>query len=210
MLSLCSQTLSILVPCLVGLVQGLFALRCSRSQWYRNLIKAPFHPSGSVILFSFILMNGIMGYASVRVCSQYHWFSSTPTVSSTGNVRHEQLVKLSLISYLVQFSLNGIWPILFFICRKPTLALIQIISVDAAVVFSLKLFYYLDPVSGYLTIPHLIWTVWWTLLLYSVWLLNLNTSLSLHEEIIRKDGTNTSRNSFPKLCQENVTSYGVI
>ena len=194
MLSISAQVLCVLVPALMGLLQGIFALRSMKSTWYRNLIKAPFHPPGFVVFLSFMIINGAVGYASVRVCNQYDQIG----VSSEGSKRYEQLVKVSLVGYLIQFTMNGIWPILFFICKKPTLALIQIFIADTSTLYCTKLFYTLDKTAGYLALPHFIHVLYWTILLYTVWVLNRNTSLTLHENMLQ-----VSQEKVPKKVIKN-------
>ena len=210
MLPLYGQIIAISLPMVVGLVQGIFAWKSMKSKWCNNLIKAPFHPPAFIVFITFILMNGLMGYASVRLCNQFH----ASKVTSEATHRHDQQIKLSLIAYLVQFTMNGIWPMLFFIAKKPTLALIQIIILDASVLFCVKLFYFLDEISGYLIIPHMIWTFWWTILLYSIWLLNHNNSLTLHEQMLSQDKScrNNRRSQYQPLNGQRdhaVTTYGV-
>jgi hypothetical protein len=153
-------------------------------------------------------MNGVMGYASIRICEEY----LQSKVSSKATERHDQQIKLTLIAYLVQFTMTSLWPILFFIVRKPTLALVQIMIADAAVIFCMKLFYDVDETLRYLTLPHLLWTLWWTILLYSVWLLNRTSSLTLHEDILNQDiARRPNRHQYRPLTTKShtVKTYGV-
>lgn len=170
------EVVTVAVPIFVGLVLGIFIVRSINSSWYQGLLKPSFHPPDWLIPFSFTILNGLMGYAAVRVLLHHNT-----------KVHGSERTKLALISYLVQFFLTGLWPIMFFICKKTTLSLIQIMIVDAAVLFSVKLFFTVDRVAGFLAVPHLLWTIWWTILLYCIWLLNYHQGLTDHERMLSTD-----------------------
>lgn len=179
----------------VGLVYGWMIKKSISSEWYRNLKKPCFHPPGWIIPVAFAAVNALIGYASSLICaieeSSYHYWHDSNEESSASETRVElsHLHKLAIIAYLIQFALNGIWPIIFFITENITLALFQIIIVDAATIFCVRLFFESSHQAGLLSLPYLAWLAVWTGLIFSLWIMNGDSS-GAYEKLITK-GTMT-------------------
>lgn len=184
-----------LVPVVIGIVYGWMIKKSIMSQWYSNLKKPCFHPPGWLIPIAFAVVNALMGYASGLICgieeSSYHYWndSNEGTLETESRTKISHLHKLAIIAYLIQFALNGIWPIIFFITENIVLALIQIIIVDAATIFCSRLFYESSPLAGLLSLPYLMWLAVWTLIIFSLWIMN-GDSKGSYEKLLTK-GTMT-------------------
>lgn len=185
-----------LVPLTVGIVYGWMITRCINSRWYVNLKKPAFHPPAILIAVTFASVNALIGYASGLICaierSPYHLKHDAngqiaQTIGSSRGLSH--LHKLAIIAYLIQFFLNGIWPIILFATRNIPLTLFPLIIVDAATIFTCRLFYESSTLAGALSLPHLCWLILWTLIVFSLWILN-GTSNGSYEKLVSK-GTMT-------------------
>lgn len=74
--------------------------------------------------------------------------------------------------FLVQLILNGIWSIIFFGMKNPTLALIDIIALWVAITLTIKAFSKINKLAGKLLYPYLVWVSFATILNLSIVLLN--------------------------------------
>ena len=185
-----------LVPLTVGIFYGWMITKCINSRWYVNLKKPAFHPPAFFIGITFATVNALIGYASGLICaierSPYHFKHDAngeiaETIGSRQGLSH--LHKLAIIAYLIQFFLNGIWPIIFFATRNIPLTLFPLIIVDAATIFTCRLFYESSTLAGALSLPHLSWLILWTLIIFSLWILNGDSNGS-YEKLVTK-GTMT-------------------
>ena len=104
-------------------------------------------------------MYTLMGIASVLVLR-----------SGGGFFTHRNWV--SLLLYVVQLAMNGVWNPLFFLTQKIGLALIWIILIDIAVSLATVAFFTVNVTAGSLMVPYFAWCLFATLLNYSIWLLN--------------------------------------
>lgn len=74
--------------------------------------------------------------------------------------------------FWVQLILNAVWSIIFFGLRNPTLALVDIIVLWIAIVLTIKSFYKINKLSGYLLYPYIAWVSFAVLLNLFIVLLN--------------------------------------
>lgn len=81
-------------------------------------------------------------------------------------------VRLALAMFGVQLALNLIWSPLFFGLQNPLLALVDIIVMLAAIIWTIILFYKLSRPAAYLLIPYFLWVSFATYLNFSIWWLN--------------------------------------
>lgn len=78
--------------------------------------------------------------------------------------------------YLAQLALNIIWNPVFFLSERTDIGLALILTIDVMVALTTWKFFELDRTAGYLMIPYVAWSLFATLLSYSIWLLNLEDS----------------------------------
>jgi len=79
-------------------------------------------------------------------------------------------IPLSL--YMLQLALNAAWSWIFFGHHEIGLALIEIVILWLAILATLIGFWRLDPVSGYLMVPYLLWVSFASALNFAIWRLN--------------------------------------
>jgi benzodiazapine receptor len=79
---------------------------------------------------------------------------------------------LALGLYAVQLGLNAAWSWLFFGRNQLGWALVEILMLLAAILATLIAFWRVDPVSGYLLLPYLLWVAFASFLNFTLWRMN--------------------------------------
>ena len=79
---------------------------------------------------------------------------------------------LPLGLFVVQLGLNAAWSWIFFGRHQLGLALIEILALWGAILATLMAFWRLNPVSGILLVPYLLWVTFAAVLNLTLWRLN--------------------------------------
>ena len=82
------------------------------------------------------------------------------------------IVKIALILYLIQLTLNSLWTPIFFGARMPLLAFIEIVFLWVAVFLTILTFARISKTAAALLIPYILWTSFAVVLNFSIWYLN--------------------------------------
>lgn len=138
---------------------GAIATADSVSTWYTEINKPGFTPPGWVFPVVWPTLYFMMGLAS--------WFVWKERVKDDGS-----RVKKALIVYGIHLVLNTLWSFLFFGMQNPGAAFIEIIILLAMIAWTIKLFYDIRPLAGYLLIPYIIWVSYATVLTGTIWWIN--------------------------------------
>ena len=80
---------------------------------------------------------------------------------------------LPLSIFLLQLVLNAGWSWLFFGLHEPVFAFIEILGLWVAILVNIILFWRINPISGILLLPYLVWVTFATVLNYTLWRLNI-------------------------------------
>ena len=78
----------------------------------------------------------------------------------------------ALTIYALQLIVNFIWPILFFNLRVFLLSFLCLILLIILVLYMLKLFYDIKPISSYLQVPYICWLLFASYLNFMIYILN--------------------------------------
>ncbi len=145
----------------IGLCQlaGLVGVPFTGSEpggWYDQLDKAVFHPPQSVFGPVWIALYTVIGVAAWMV-----WRHRPSPARTT-----------ALVAFAVQLVLNAMWTPIFFGLERPTLALIEIVVMLAAVAFTIRAFAAVDRWAALLLVPYAGWIAFATLLNASIVALN--------------------------------------
>lgn len=149
-------TVSVLVPLLVGAVAG-WATAQGVRDWYPTLVKPPFNPPSWVFGPVWTLLYILMGVALFLVWSRK---GDSP------------LAGRAMAAWGIQLSLNFLWSFFFFWAQAPGWALLEILLLLGALVWTLILFFRVSRWAGWLMTPYLGWVTFAALLNASIWLLN--------------------------------------
>jgi tryptophan-rich sensory protein len=148
--------ISVTLPLLVGGLSGFATARGVR-EWYPSLSKPPFNPLSWVFGPVWTLLYVMMGVACY-LAWQKGW--------------DNEVVRIALVLFLVQLTLNGLWSILFFGMQSPGLASAEILVLWLFIAATIVCFWRVSPVAGILMLPYQAWVSFAAVLNASLWILN--------------------------------------
>lgn len=134
---------------------GSFFTSKSVSTWYSTIIKPSFNPPNYLFGPVWTLLFILMAIALYMV-----WVDKSK----------EKYVAMKWFS--VQLTLNVLWSALFFGLRAPLLALIEIIILEASIIWTTIKFWKINPNTSYLMLPYILWVGFATILNLAIVLLN--------------------------------------
>ena len=120
---------------------------------YEYLVQPKFAPPGYLFGIAWTILYLLMGIS-------YYLYKKNGEDNSVDKIYNDQLI------------LNLIWPIIFFNLKFRFIGTIEIIILDLVVIYMLYLFFKKYRTSFYLNIPYLLWLLFATYLIYSIYLLN--------------------------------------
>jgi benzodiazapine receptor len=82
------------------------------------------------------------------------------------------LKSVELWAWGIQLALNFAWSAIFFSLHQIGAALVEIILLDLAILYTTALFFRRDRIAAALMLPYLAWTVFATVLTHAFWQLN--------------------------------------
>jgi len=142
---------------LAGVIGSVFTAPAVRSAWYEGLIKPALNPPGWVFGPVWITLYALMGVAVFLVWK--HGLS-------------KREAKIALVAFGIQLFLNAVWSIIFFGMHNPGWALVDIMALWLAIVWTIAVFYKISRLSAYLLIPYIFWVSFASYLNYIIWTLN--------------------------------------
>jgi len=141
---------------LAGIIGSVFTISAIPN-WYAGLVKPALNPPAWVFGPAWTTLYALMGIAAFLI-----W--------RMGWERKE--VKMALGVFGIQLFLNAIWSIIFFGLQNPGWALVNIIFLWLAIVWTIAVFYKISKPATYLLVPYLLWVSFASYLNYSIWALN--------------------------------------
>lgn len=143
----------------VGLVAGLGGAVTGRGlPWYRGLRRPRYAPPDAVFGPAWAVL-----YASNAVAAWLVW---------RGDARRAEYDVPAMVSYGAQMALNLAWTVLFFGLRRPALALIEIVVLWVAIVWTIREFARKHRFAAALLLPYLAWVTYAAALNAGLWRLN--------------------------------------
>jgi tryptophan-rich sensory protein len=136
---------------------GLIELLFTPDEWALTLKMPGITPPGWIFTPLWAVLYFMMGAAAWLVWKQ-------------GGFRGN---RLPLAAFIVQLILNGLWTVIYFGAHNLTLALGEMIVLDAAVVVTLALFWKSSRRAAVLLVPYLGWLLFTTYLIFRIWQLNV-------------------------------------
>lgn len=125
--------------------------------WYAGLVKPALNPPSWIFGPVWTTLYVLMGIAAFLV-----WKS--------GWGRKE--VRTALGVFGLQLLLNASWSVVFFGLQSPGWALVNIVALWFAIVWTMVLFYTISRPATYLLVPYILWVSFATYLNYALWILN--------------------------------------
>lgn len=153
MIKLKSLIINLLIPLAVGSLSGFLTMNSMKI--YKDLNQPSFAPPSFLFPIVWTILYILMGISSYIV------YESNSILKSK-----------ALKVYVLQLSMNFIWPLLFFNGQMYLFSFVWLIAIWCLVLWMIILFYKVKPVSGYLQIPYLLWLTFAAYLNLSVYFLN--------------------------------------
>ncbi|KAK4296061.1 hypothetical protein Pmani_031418 [Petrolisthes manimaculis] len=155
--------IAVLLPNIGG-VLGAYFTRNSIPKWYNKQLRKPnWRPPNWTFGPVWTFLYCTMGYASYRVWTELGY------PSLLGSPFH---LPYPLNAFLLQLVMNWLWTPMFFGMKNITLALVEMVMLDAVVVLTMLRFFEVDSVAGLLFVPYVIWLSLATCLTISIWRAN--------------------------------------
>jgi len=148
--------LAIIIAQAAGIIGSLFTMS-EIAGWYSGLIKPEFNPPAWVFGPVWTTLYALMGVAAWLV-----WRQRERGVD----------VRKALAVFGVQLVLNALWSIIFFNLHSIEGALIEIVLLWLAIVYTMILFYRISKPAMWLLVPYILWVSFASYLTYALWRLN--------------------------------------
>lgn len=148
--------IAIIVSELAGIVGSFFTVSAIPT-WYAALEKPALNPPSWVFGPVWGILYLLMGVAAFLVWRK-------------GWGRKE--IKAALCVFGAQLFLNTIWSIIFFGLHNPGWALVNIIALWLAIIWTIIVFYKISKPAAYLLVPYILWVSFASYLNYAIWVLN--------------------------------------
>jgi translocator protein len=148
--------ISIAIPVLVGATAGFFTASGVES-WYQNINKPSWNPPSWIFGPVWTTLYVMMGIALFLV-----WKSEASDV----------LKKTAIAIFAVQLVLNFFWSFIFFSQHQPGWALVEIMVMWLAILFTIFAFANVSKTAAWLLVPYISWVSFATVLNYTIWQLN--------------------------------------
>ncbi len=155
-LSLASKILICSIGCLLlGSLSGI-ATGEAVNGWYSKIIKPSWNPPNWLFGPVWTLLYLMMGAAFALV-----WNEKT---------KHN---KKAMVVFVIQFTLNLFWSVLFFTLARMDLALVEILVLWVLILLCIFSFYQVNRTAAYLLLPYWFWVSFATVLNATLFKLNL-------------------------------------
>jgi len=141
---------------LAGIIGSVFTVSAIPN-WYAGLVKPALNPPSWVFGPVWTTLYAFMGVAAFLIWS----FDGA-----------QDKKRRALTIFGVQLFLNAIWSIIFFGLHSPGGALVEIVFLWLAIIWTIIIFYRISKLAAYLLVPYLLWVSFASYLNYSIWALN--------------------------------------
>lgn len=125
--------------------------------WYADLAKPGWTPPGWIFGPVWTVL-----YLMMAVAAWLVWRANSP-----------RAVRLPLIVFGVQLTLNCLWSVLFFGLQNPAAAAVEIVLLWVSIVATLILFWFRSRWAAALLVPYLLWVSFAAVLNIAIWRLNV-------------------------------------
>jgi len=149
-----SKTLRAAGPLIACLGTAWLGAQFRPGAWYEGLQKPPFTPPNIAFPIAWSIL-----YTGIAIAG------------FLGSRRGEE-GRSAMRFYYLQLALNALWTPLFFGMQSPLIALIEILILLVAIVWTIRSFWRISPLSAYLMLPYLSWVTFATYLTAGIVYLN--------------------------------------
>lgn len=131
--------------------------------WYAGLVRPALNPPSWIFGPVWTTLYVLMGIAAFLIWSSY---------AKATDGQAKKRIKIALGVFGLQLLLNASWSVVFFGLQSPGWALVNIIALWFAIVWTMVLFYAISRPATYLLVLYILWVSFATYLNYALWILN--------------------------------------
>jgi len=148
--------IAICIPLAVGFTSGFFTISGVGS-WYQTIQKPSWNPPNWIFGPVWTTLYILMGVSLFLI-----WKSQ----------ENKDARQTAVILFSIQLILNFFWSFIFFNQHQVGLALIEIIAMWIAILFTIFAFAKINNTAAWLLVPYISWVSFATILNYTIWKLN--------------------------------------
>ncbi len=161
--------IAVVVSELAGIIGSVFTISAIPN-WYSTLAKPALNPPSWVFGPAWTTLYALMGIAAFLIWREYDKLTLSEVEGLV--IQRKRQIKMALGVFGIQLFLNAIWSIIFFGLQSPGWALVNIVLLWLAIVWTIAVFYKISRPAAYLLVPYLLWVSFASYLNYSIWMLN--------------------------------------
>ena len=150
--------LAIVICEAAGLLGSVFTISAIPT-WYAMLVKPALNPPSWIFAPVWTTLYILMGIAAFLVWHKWR-------------THRKRDVKIALAVFAVQLALNALWSIVFFGLHSPAWALVNIVALWLAIVWTMIAFAKISRLAMYLLVPYIVWVSFAAYLNFAIWALN--------------------------------------
>ena len=124
---------------------------------FESLNKPSFSPPSFLFPIVWTILYILMGISAYLVCK---------------NKTDKKFRKRAITVFIIQLAINALWPLFFFRFEMLLFSFIWLLLLLAFVVIMFIKFYKINPISGYLQIPYILWLIFAGILNFAIYMLN--------------------------------------
>ena len=128
------------------------------STWYKTLNKPAFNPPNALFGPAWTILFILIGISLFFILES--------------GLKNKKMPGKAILIFTIQMILNVFWSISFFGLKSPLLGFIDILLLDAAVIYMIIEYYKIRKEAAYLLIPYALWILFATILNFSILILN--------------------------------------
>lgn len=151
--------LSVIICELVGIAGSFLTSSTVSSNWYLELQKPFWQPSGWVFAPVWTALYILMGVALFLVCRE-------------APKNEPRKVRLAVTLFFIQLILNFFWSIIFFNQRSLGGAFIEIIFLWIAIILTIIAFYKISRAAAWIMVPYILWVSFAAFLNFTIYSIN--------------------------------------
>ena len=148
--------IAIVISELAGIIGSVFTISAIPT-WYAVLQKPALNPPAWIFAPVWTTLYLLMGVAAFLIWRK-------------GLERKE--IKSALSMFCFQLILNALWSIIFFGLHNPGMALVEIVTLWLAILWTIFAFYKISRPAAYLLAPYILWVSFAGYLNYAIWVVN--------------------------------------
>ena len=161
--------IAIVVSELAGIIGSVFTTP-SIAGWYATLVRPALNPPAWVFGPVWTTLFALMGISLFLIWREYDKLTLSEVEGLV--VQRRRQIKVALVLFGIQLTLNTLWSIIFFGLHNPGAAFVEIILLWLAILATIIAFAKISKSAAWLLVPYILWVTFAAYLNFAIWGLN--------------------------------------